>query len=244
MMAAVKDWLQSKQKLIAAKNKDYYPVIMEELRPLVGVDTRLLEVGCWDGQSIRHYQQLLPQENIRGIDCFPEAVSLCQSQGIDARRCDLEKEPLPFADGSFEVVIANQVFEHLKNIYGAISEIHRVLQPEGHLLIGVPNLASLHNRLLIALGRQPTCMQMFDDHVRGFTPQAFSNFLTFNDLFRVIRFTGLGFYPFVPPVSTFLSRVFPRSTVIMLLLLQKNPQAANRPLWIDEARRVVKQTNL
>jgi SAM-dependent methyltransferase len=243
-MAAVKDWLKSKQKLIASKNKDYYPVIMEELRPLIGADTKLLEVGCWEGYSIRHYQQLLPLENIHGVDCFPESVSICQSQGIDARCCDLEKDPLHLPDGFFEVVIANQVFEHLKNIYGATSEIYRVLKPEGHLIIGVPNLASLHNRILIALGRQPTCMQMFDDHVRGFTPLAFIKFLTFNDLFRLIRFTSLGFYPFVPPVSTFFSKMFPRAAVIMLLVLKKNPNPANQPLWIDEARRVVKQTNL
>jgi SAM-dependent methyltransferase len=243
MIGAFKDWLKNKRQSVAAKNKDYYPVILEQLRPLVGVHTRVLEVGCWDGVAISQYQKLLPLENIYGIDCFPETVSLCQSRGINARYCDIEKDPLPFEDGAFEVVIANQVFEHLKNIFGAISEIYRVLKPDGHLIIGVPNLASLHNRMLIALGRQPTCMQMFDDHVRGFTPQAFINFLTFHDLFRVIRFIGLGFYPFVPPVSTLLSRIFPRATVIMILLLKKNPNPDKQSLWIDAARSMIKQTN-
>src|SRR6058998_2525147 len=57
-----------------------------------------------------------------------------------------------------------QVFEHLKNVWLPMSEIARVLCAGGHLVFSVPNLASLHNRALLAFGRQPTSIRTFGPH--------------------------------------------------------------------------------
>ena len=53
-------------------------------------------------------------------------------------------------------MIANQILEHTKEVFWIWHEIARVLAPQGQLILGVPNLASAHNRLLLLLGRQPT----------------------------------------------------------------------------------------
>ncbi|WP_211844558.1 class I SAM-dependent methyltransferase [Neoroseomonas eburnea] len=45
---------------------------------------------------------------------------------------------LPFADGSFDVVTANQVFEHVPEPEKALAELRRVLTPEGILLALFP----------------------------------------------------------------------------------------------------------
>ncbi|MBE7443734.1 MAG: class I SAM-dependent methyltransferase [Planctomycetia bacterium] len=186
--------------------------------------------------------RLNQQGHIYGIDCFENSVNAAKEKGIKAFLCDLEKDKFPFEDNYFDIVIANQVFEHLKQIYMPLTEIHRVIKPNGYLLFGVPNLASLHSRLLLSIGKQPTCIQMFDEHIRAFTPNTLIEFLTFNNLFQLVRFKGLGFYPLIPPFSDIFSKIFPKASVIMLILLKKNVRQGVTT-WQEEVQRLVKQTN-
>jgi ubiquinone/menaquinone biosynthesis C-methylase UbiE len=46
---------------------------------------------------------------------------------------------LPFADGSFDLVTSNMVFEHLEDPDRAIREIRRILRPHGRILLHTPN---------------------------------------------------------------------------------------------------------
>lgn len=94
-----------------------------------------------------------------------------------------------------DVVLSNQVFEHLKNVWLPMSEIHRVTKVGGHCVIAVPNLASLHNRVLLALGRQPTSIRTFGPHVRAFTLGELRRFVAQGGAFEVQRATAAGFYP-------------------------------------------------
>ena len=86
-----------------------------------------------------------------------------------------------------DVVISNQVFEHLKNVWRPMSEIGRVLREGGWLVLSVPNLASLHNRVLLALGRQPTSIRTLGPHVRGYTLGEMSRFVGLEGMLRVER---------------------------------------------------------
>ena len=63
--------------------------------------------------------------------------------GLDVMRCDVETEVVPFADATFDVVLFNELFEHLRiNPVFTMREVHRVLKPGGVLLLSTPNLRS------------------------------------------------------------------------------------------------------
>lgn len=136
--------------------------------------------------------------------------------------CNFENGIIPFPDNHFDIVIANQVFEHLKNIYHLMDEINRVLKVGGILLFSVPNLASLHCRAQVLFGVQPTICKLFEAHVRVFTPYALKRFLTFGNQFSIEHFTGSGYYPFPPRLSTVLSKLLPTSALFLLYVLRKN----------------------
>jgi SAM-dependent methyltransferase len=239
----IKAFLYQIRKFIATKNKDYHPVIKDMVSPyIINPDARVMEIGCWDGESAIYYKEMLQINEIYGVDCFEDCVYKAARKGVKSNFCDLEKDRIPFENDYFDLIIANQVFEHLKNIYFPLTEIYRVIKPNGLFLIGVPNLASLHNRLLLLFGRQPTCIQLFEAHVRAFTPRSLIKFITFNGLFSLVRYKGLGFYPFIPPFSTILSKIFPNSSVITLLLLQKRSDVSTLS-WMDEIKSLSHQTN-
>jgi SAM-dependent methyltransferase len=114
----------------------------------------------------------------------------------DFRPVDVEAAAFPAADGDFDLVIWNRELVTVKNLVPALREARRVLRPGGVLVIGVPNLAALHNRLLLLAGRQPTTLHIGNgDHVRGFAIRSMTEFLTRDLGLEVLRVTGVGLAP-------------------------------------------------
>jgi SAM-dependent methyltransferase len=74
--------------------------------------------------------------------------------------------PLPFADGSFDVVWASEVIEHVADTARFLSEIRRVLVPGGRLLVTTPN----HPRLRLALAGIEPYSEPLGDHLHLYTP--------------------------------------------------------------------------
>jgi SAM-dependent methyltransferase len=86
-----------------------------------------------------------------GVDLGEEPVRMAMQQWQDARETTKNKQPgsvsfcianaynLPFADGSFDVIIFSEVLEHLPDYMRALIEVRRVLRPCGLLGISVPS---------------------------------------------------------------------------------------------------------
>jgi SAM-dependent methyltransferase len=190
---------------------------------------RLLDLACWDGRATRYYGERLAMSELFGADYENNRLEEARARGVDVRECDFEKDPLPFPDGFFDVVVANQIFEHLKQIYRPLSEVHRVLKPGGVMLFSVPNLGALYYRLQLLLGRQPATIKVFEAHVRAFTVSGALELLTFGNRFEVIASRGSGFYPFPPRLARVMARVFPKLAVFQIHLLRKREAAG--PDW-------------
>ena len=53
---------------------------------------------------------------------------------------------LPFADQCFDVVLCTEVLEHINEPQRTLSEVYRVLKPEGHVVLSVPLLYQMHEQ--------------------------------------------------------------------------------------------------
>jgi SAM-dependent methyltransferase len=161
--------------------------------------------------------------DLYAVELFPESVRRLEQLGVTVFPLNLECESIPLQDGSVDLVIANQVLEHLKDIYWVFHEVSRLLPVGGKMIIGVPNLASLHNRILLALGQQPTSLKINSAHVRGFTRGDFLLFLNevFPKGYALKAFRGANFYPFPPFIARLLAQAFPSLAWGMFLYLEK-----------------------
>jgi SAM-dependent methyltransferase len=191
----------------------------------------LLDVGCWDGEHTERYARLLKCQ-AHGIEVFEAPARRAGERGIEVARVDLETQRFPWPDASMDVVVCNQVFEHLKNVWTPMSEIARVLRPDGWLVLSVPNLGSLHNRALLALGRQPTSIRTLGPHVRGYTFGEIRRFVGLGGAFAVERALGVGFYPFPASVAAPFARLWPGAAHTTVVLARR---VAGRPAapWLD-----------
>jgi SAM-dependent methyltransferase len=102
-----------------------------------------LDVGCNVGvhASFAARQGL----SVIGMDIDPKALGharfMLAWEGAArtlVAQADAER-PFPFADASFDRVIAFDVIEHLADAAGLLAEIRRVLTPDGVLLLTAPN---------------------------------------------------------------------------------------------------------
>jgi len=102
---------------------------------------RVLDLGSGAGtDSLVAAQMVGPEGSVTGIDMTPEmlakaAAAAAQLGTTNVEFVESEAEHLPFADGSFDVVISNGVIDLIPDKDAVFSELHRVLAPGGRLQI-------------------------------------------------------------------------------------------------------------
>lgn len=194
------------------------------------------------GELTLNFARRIGASRIYGIEISKQKILEAKKRGIIVKRGDANKR-LPFRNSFFDVVLCNQVAEHLANPDNLFEEIHRIMKDDGYAIISVPNLASLHNRILLLFGFHPTSISPstrfafgnpdrgrviypFERHITAFTPMALREMLEHYG-FR-IRLYGCGFYPFSGTIARFLSRIFPNLSVILIAKIRKEHQNNRR----------------
>jgi 2-polyprenyl-3-methyl-5-hydroxy-6-metoxy-1,4-benzoquinol methylase len=110
---------------------------------------RVLEVGCSVGFNCIGLAKIFPDAEIYGIEPDREAVEV---GSVMASENGLNKlhfqngvgESLPFDAGFFDLVVCHTVIEHVNDVDAVISEIARVLSPQGVLHLDAPNYVWPH----------------------------------------------------------------------------------------------------
>jgi len=129
---------------------------------------------------------------VTGVDVDPSRFADSLDRlGVEVRRCDIERERLPFGDGSFDCATFNELLEHLRlDPIFTTREVFRVLKPGGKLLLSTPNLRSMVGlRNLLLKNRGAWCSGgIYDEyekltmlghmgHVREYTTREVGEFL-------------------------------------------------------------------
>ena len=190
---------------------------LDQIRRRVGEaahGARVLDLGCGDGQNFLYYAP--PGAVLQAVEGSVEYAEMARARGIDVLVEELDQK-LPFDDGEFDVVVSNQVLEHLPNTDLFVAECFRVASPNGLVVISTENLASWHNIGALLLGWQafsltnvcsqrpglgnPLANLRFEDpyegkmqHRRIFSYRGLSELMTAHH-FESVTLDGAGYYP-------------------------------------------------
>lgn len=130
-------------------------------------DGPLLDVGCGDGALTARLGEACGTDELYGVDVSEEAIERANERGIRASVVDLDEDPLPFEDDRFAAVHCGEVIDYLNAPDRLLSEVQRCLAPGGLFVLTTPNLASVHNRAALLLGRLPYPMRGEYDRLVG-----------------------------------------------------------------------------
>ncbi len=105
------------------------------LRPLLVPGARVLDVGSSDGSG----SALLKQRRVDAVDIHRPSLEAARAAGVRGVCVQADMMALPFADGSYDVVTALDVIEHLPKDSGwaLLDELERVCR--GHLVVMTPH---------------------------------------------------------------------------------------------------------
>jgi SAM-dependent methyltransferase len=107
----------------------------------VAKDARILDAGSSSGSNLRLLRDQ-GYSNFVGLEISPHAIAMCQAKDLGPiERGDICA--MPFADGSFDFVLATDIIEHVDRDDLALKEMLRVLKPGGYCLVTVPAFQSL-----------------------------------------------------------------------------------------------------
>ncbi len=103
---------------------------------------KVLDLGCGDGDYSKGLADLGFEVTASDIDC----ARFKYKDSVGFQPCDINKD-ISFAGNSFDYLLLLEVVEHLRNPYVVLSQINRIMKPNGCLFISTPNVLNLKSRV-------------------------------------------------------------------------------------------------
>ena len=127
---------------INLKNKNDSNVLLFDM---VNFGSRVLDVGCACGDL----SAVLAQEkkcSCVGMEADDEGVQICRKRNIFAEVIQIDLNKFQAKDysrfiSSFDVIVCGDVLEHLVNPQAVLSELKKLLKPDGYFVVSLPNVA-------------------------------------------------------------------------------------------------------
>lgn len=176
----------------------------------------ILDIGCGDGQLLYLLKKELQSKN--DVKYYGLDISLAENKynlNMIKGNCEFN---LPIKNNSIDLVLSNQVLEHLINTDDFFSEINRIMAKDGVAVVSTANLSSIQNVFFILLGLQPLGyhtsryhlekwqLPVYGAHVKLFNIQSLKDISKYHG-FKVVKTYGSGLYPFPILVSNCLSKL-------------------------------------
>ena len=155
-----------------------------------------LEVGVGTGRTLRYYEGLGIDRQLRlhAVDINPDRLGVVyRKQDWELHQGDAE-ERLPFDDARFDVVVSEQLLEHLRRPDAALAEFARVLRPGGLAAIGVPTFPpGLAHVRPLAVAIREKVLGKIEGHIQSFTAGDIVGRVRATGAFEDVRAVGYRF---------------------------------------------------
>ncbi|OFY46454.1 MAG: hypothetical protein A2Z69_01835 [Bacteroidetes bacterium RBG_13_44_24] len=182
-------------------------------------DALYLDIGCNDGQVTMARATEIGTKSVFGVDYLVDRIRAAKDKGLTVLEADADHW-FPFKDEAFDVITATQLIEDLDEPDEFLRETKRILKPSGYAVLTTNNLAGLHYRVELLMGRQPRCMSP-SEFTHGLAEDGtycgHTSLFTYGHLKEVILMHGFRIeksgthtlYPLPVAASESITKIFP-----------------------------------
>lgn len=238
------------KKIYTRTMQEAYRAANENIVASLHCGGKVLDCGANSGNRYDILAQniaLLPSQYF-GVEWDRESAEIGQKRGLQITCADLNKG-IPHESATFSCVFGLSVLEHLLNGCRFLKECHRVLQPDGKLVLLTPNISTYFTAALILMGKMPSSGphpdsdallkeeelfkvsgdQLHPDterdtpvhrHLVVFSYRVLRDYLTMIG-FTEVRGYGFGLYPFPNSLQPLLERLDPYHCHQMVFVARK-----------------------
>ena len=128
---------------------------------------QILDLGCGQGHITDRMRQTLDYAEFTGLDYSLSAIEYAKEHfpKVDFAVGDVDN--IPYAKDFFDVVVCNNLWEHVPDPLTLLSKIKDIIKPGGYLVISTPSRYRTRNLVRILLGRPVVFMS--DQHVTEYS---------------------------------------------------------------------------
>jgi ubiquinone/menaquinone biosynthesis C-methylase UbiE len=159
-------------------------------------EERILDIGCGTSRFASRVLGRFPNAEIVGMDLCCQMLRTSQGRQFKGRdRLSLvqgDSQKLPFADDSFDLVTCSHSFHHYPNQMHVVAEMHRVLRPDGRLMIIDGDRDRWWGRLIFDV-----LVVLMEGRVKHLTGHAMSHLYREVGFTEIVQFRHRGFLPFL-----------------------------------------------
>lgn len=127
----------------------------------------ILDLGCGQGHITSIIRKCYPSFEISALDYSISAINYAVEQynGIDYVVGDAYNPP--YAKEYFDIIICNNIWEHVPDPLTLLSKMRRILKPGGYVIISTPNRYRISNMVRAAIGKKITLVS--ESHVTEYS---------------------------------------------------------------------------
>ncbi len=114
------------------------------IEEMYGKKGKMLDIGCNIGTFLKAANE--SSWDCYGIDINKSVEEDCKRIGIKFFAATLEEAK--FKNDFFDVIVMNDLIEHVHDPRGLINQVHKILKPDGLIFIVTPDIGSITARLL------------------------------------------------------------------------------------------------
>ena len=155
------------------KEAQYYAGMRNDmLRFIRGNPKRILEIGCGQGNFSKNFTDV----EYLGVEANAEMAAHARANGINVITGLYDDVAVQIPDGHFDLVVCNDVIEHMIDPAGFLRSVKAKLAPGGHLIASIPNIryAPVLFNLLVRADFEYTEWGVLDyTHLHLFTRKSF-----------------------------------------------------------------------
>ncbi|MBU1727419.1 MAG: class I SAM-dependent methyltransferase [Candidatus Omnitrophica bacterium] len=182
----------------------------------VGSRKKVLDVGCNKGYLCKEF---------KSNGCFTVGIEAdAESANLARKFCDniivedLEQlKALPYPDKYFDVMVFADILEHLKDPALCLMQLKRYLNPEGLIIVSLPNIARLDIRLNLLFGK-------FTYQDSGILDKTHLRFFTLSSAKRILESSGFKVVGIDYPGLASKIRIFPTLISFQFIIIAKLDQ--------------------